>query len=96
MKTRYPELDVVKDATNLWRIIDTSTGARIGPQYHTKGELMADLARFAIAVYGCAYTQAAHAAHVPRETEKRHYDAPGRTLAEILDALYEVSQNCDR
>ncbi len=57
--TRFPELSYVNDAPGLWRIVDALNGlnasgylSRIGPHYRTKGELLADLARYA-SVYGC-------------------------------------------
>lgn len=50
--TRYPELFYVNDGYRLWRIIDASTGNRVGPQYKTRAELLADLDRFA-SVFGC-------------------------------------------
>ena len=50
--TRYPELGYRKDSDTLWRIVDKSSGAAIGPHYRTKGELLADLDRFA-RDFGC-------------------------------------------
>ena len=44
--TRFPELGYTNIADH-WRIIDTKTGAAVGPQYETKAELLADLERFA-------------------------------------------------
>jgi hypothetical protein len=51
-KTRYAELGYSCIVRNLWRIIDQSTGRAVGPQYKSRGELLADLARYA-AVFGC-------------------------------------------
>ena len=53
--TRYPELGYCKCAPGLWRIVDCTDdkGACIGPHYRTKGELLADLARYA-AEFGAA------------------------------------------
>lgn len=45
--TRFPELGYVKDAPDLWRIVTTEDGARIGPHYRTKAELLADIDRYA-------------------------------------------------
>ncbi len=46
-KTRFKELGYAKHAPNLWRILDSDTGAAIGPHYRTKAELLADLERYA-------------------------------------------------
>jgi hypothetical protein len=45
--TRFPGLGYRKDSPNLWRVVDTSSGRSVGPQYRTKAELLADLARYA-------------------------------------------------
>ena len=50
--TRYPELGYRCNAPGLWRIVDKDTGASVGPLYRSKGELLADLNRYATA-YGC-------------------------------------------
>lgn len=55
--TRYPELGYVNQQAGLWRVVmmETTTNSRlgtIGPYYHTKQELLADLNRFA-AEFGC-------------------------------------------
>ena len=47
IRTRYAELSYEEQARDLWRIIDTSTGAAVGPQYKSRAELLADLDRFA-------------------------------------------------
>ena len=52
MMTRFLELNYVKIKDGLWRIVDASTGAPVGPHYRTKMELLADLDRFA-SVFGC-------------------------------------------
>lgn len=55
--TRFPLLGVSQCGPRLWRIVSldfegggTTPGAPavIGPQYRTKGELMGDLARYAV------------------------------------------------
>jgi hypothetical protein len=51
--TRFPELGFVNQARGLWRFVDMSTGAVIGPCYARKDELLADLTRFATE-FGCA------------------------------------------
>ncbi len=51
--TRYPELGYAKHTPTLWRIVSTDDGSTIGPHYRTKGELLADLPRYA-EEYGCA------------------------------------------
>jgi len=53
IRTRYAELAYEQHARDLWRIIDTSTGAAVGPQYKSRAELLADLRRFA-GVFGAA------------------------------------------
>lgn len=50
--TRYDELGYVHDE-NTWRFVDISTHQRVGPQYRTKAELLADLERYAV-VFGCS------------------------------------------
>ena len=50
--TRYPELNYQLQGAGNWRILDSSTGAAVGPSYRTRAELLADLARFA-EVFGC-------------------------------------------
>ena len=44
--TRYPELAYERHASGLWRIIDTETGAAIGPHYATRAELLVGLDAF--------------------------------------------------
>jgi len=51
IRTRYAELAYEQHARDLWRIIDTETGAAVGPQYKSRAELLADLNRYA-RVYG--------------------------------------------
>lgn len=51
-KTRFHELGYRKDAPKLWRIVDMSSGSGVGPQYPTRAELLADLARYARS-FGC-------------------------------------------
>ena len=46
-ETRQDGLGYVKHGRNTWRLVDTVTGATIGPVYATKAELLADLDRFA-------------------------------------------------
>ena len=46
-KTHYPGLGFEQHGPQLWRIIDRSTGSAVGPLYANKGELLADLDRFA-------------------------------------------------
>lgn len=50
--TRYPELGYANDGPSLWRIVTTEDCKRVGPQYQTKAELLADLNRYA-KDYGC-------------------------------------------
>jgi hypothetical protein len=45
--TRFPELSYTQVTRDLWRIVDNSTGAAVGPHYKRKGELLLDLPRFA-------------------------------------------------
>jgi hypothetical protein len=55
-QTRYDQLGYVKHAANLWRFVVEDEDGRTavtGPQYKSKGELLADLERFA-ANYGLA------------------------------------------
>ena len=51
-ETRYPELGFRQDAPGLWRVVDVSTGSSVGPQYSTRSELLADLARYAADGWG--------------------------------------------
>ena len=51
--TRYAELSYRQQDRALWRFVDNETGAAVGPHYRTKGELFADLERYA-ALFGCA------------------------------------------
>ena len=53
-KTCFEELGYVCDGPGLWRVVDLSDGrqARVGPQYRTKVELLADLERYA-RFFGC-------------------------------------------
>ena len=54
--TRYAELGYWNPSRGMWRIFATDGGpwrATIGPIYHTKAELLADLDRYA-RDYGCA------------------------------------------
>jgi hypothetical protein len=50
--TRYPELGYQQHGRGLWRIIDCDGNAAVGPQYHSKAELLADLSRYASEVFG--------------------------------------------
>ncbi len=50
--TRYPELGYAHDGPSLWRFVDLDSGNRIGPQYRTRAELLADLDRYAES-FGC-------------------------------------------
>lgn len=50
--TRFKELGYRSDAPGLWRIYDMESERPVGPQYPTKSELLADLARFA-KDFGC-------------------------------------------
>lgn len=58
--TRFKALGYRQDAPDCWRIIDRSStpGAAVGPQYASRGELLADLERFARQV-GCAEAEPA-------------------------------------
>lgn len=47
IQTRYAELGYEEQDRDLWRIIDTSTRAAIGPHYKSRAELLGDLDRFA-------------------------------------------------
>jgi hypothetical protein len=49
--TRFPELRYRRQGRGLWRVLDSSTGAAVGPHYGTRSELLADLERYA-AVFG--------------------------------------------
>lgn len=51
-KTRFAELGYVHDAPGLWRVVDMKTESRVGPQYHSKEELLADLDRYARECWG--------------------------------------------
>jgi hypothetical protein len=53
--TRYAELGYRPDAPGLWRLVDQTTLASVGPHYHTKGELFGDLDRYA-RDFGCEGT----------------------------------------
>lgn len=46
-ETRFKELGFIKMAPDLWRIVDTETGAVMGPQYKSRSELLCDLERYA-------------------------------------------------
>ena len=46
-KTHHKEFGYDQHGPGLWRIIDRSTGAAIGPYYASKRELLEDLNRFA-------------------------------------------------
>lgn len=50
-KTRYPELNYFHNVDH-WRIIATDTHSSVGPYYHSRAELLADLERYA-SEYGC-------------------------------------------
>lgn len=50
--TRYKELGWTKLGRSLYRFVDASTQACIGPYYATKTELFADMERFA-RLFGC-------------------------------------------
>lgn len=50
--TRYAELGYVHDGPSLWRIVDLTTGSRVGLHYRTRLELLADLERYAES-FGC-------------------------------------------
>jgi hypothetical protein len=47
MPTRFKQLGYVCDAPGLWRVVDKDGEHRVGPQYRTKAELLADLNRYA-------------------------------------------------
>ena len=65
MKTRYPEIDIVRVTghvvgthdrkgsrrkpwkCDVWRYVDTETGAHVGPQMKTKAEALANLGAYA-------------------------------------------------
>ena len=55
-KTRFTALGYCKFDTNYWRIIALESGDHygcvVGPHYHSKAELLADLTRYATD-YGC-------------------------------------------
>jgi hypothetical protein len=50
--TRFAELSYRQQGAALWRFVDNATGAVVGQQYRTKGELLADLDRYAT-LFGC-------------------------------------------
>ena len=50
--TRYPGLLYARFSTTLWRFIDADGNKPVGPHYRTKGELFADMERYA-AQWGC-------------------------------------------
>ena len=45
--TRFVDLGYAPIGRGLWMFIDQSTGAQIGPQYPTKGQLLASIEAFA-------------------------------------------------
>ena len=51
-RTRFAELGYRQDAPGLWRFVDQITDNSVGPQYHSKAELLADLARYASENWG--------------------------------------------
>ena len=54
-QTRYQAFGYRQDGPSLWRVYDITdldSPAAVGPQYRTKGELLADLQRYA-EEYGC-------------------------------------------
>lgn len=51
--TRFAELGYRKDARRVWRFVDRSTEASVGPHYPSRAELLADLDRYATE-FGCA------------------------------------------
>jgi hypothetical protein len=51
--TRFAELGYRQDGPALWRFVDRSTQASVGPQHPTKTALLADLERYGY-VFGCA------------------------------------------
>lgn len=51
-QTRYVELGYRLDSPRNWRIVDKDSGSSVGPSYGSKGELLADLDRYA-ANFGC-------------------------------------------
>lgn len=56
--TRYAGLGYVKDGPRLWRLLDVQQAkpdglyARVGPQYTSQAELLADLHRYATETWG--------------------------------------------
>lgn len=46
-ETRYPELGFCKVQDGLWRVVARETGSHVGPLYKSRGELLADLERYA-------------------------------------------------
>ncbi len=50
--TRFPELNYQRVIPGLWRFIDASTLATVGPHYSTERELLADMQRYA-ELFGC-------------------------------------------
>ena len=45
-RTRFPELNYERHG-KVWRFLDSTTGAAVGPTYASKAELLADLERYA-------------------------------------------------
>lgn len=52
-RTRFAELAYRCAFPGLWRFVDRSTSADVGPAYAGERELLADLDRYA-ALFGCA------------------------------------------
>ena len=80
--TRYPELGYQKVAPGLWRFVDLETGSTVGPQFKTKAELLADLARYATE-YGATGTTPAPAGPQLNGIRVKHSVEKGKTVTFI-------------
>lgn len=50
--TRFPELGYARIDATTWMFVDAESGKQVGPQYRTKGGLLADLTRYALESWG--------------------------------------------
>lgn len=88
-KTRYSELGYRKSSDG-WQLVDTSTGAAIGPHYPTKTEMFTDLQR----QYETRFMSAPQPEHWLEEIRLRlymiagHYDKSAPTVCDWANALY--------
>ena len=95
--TQFPEIGYTKVTDDLWRFVDTSTGAAVGPHFKTKAELLANLTEFAStfgaagaassAPRGWTLTYHVHAADEDLPLEGHFVEAGGPENAEVNAAL---------